>query len=158
MLFLLALSPAHLAASELTLAWDPNTEPDLAGYNLYYGTQSGAYDFVIDVGNITQYTLAGLSPDTTHTTPFLLYFPYQKASSYHLSLDHVQYVIKFTPTGKDYQFRIGMHTVHGPGQLKRRCYCITAIREPTDYHISKEYDIEQLWGGDPDILEVCKSG
>ncbi len=60
LLFLLALFPAHLPASSLTLAWNPNAEPDLAGYNIYYGIQSGDYDFVIDAGNVTQYTMTGL--------------------------------------------------------------------------------------------------
>jgi len=46
----------------LTLAWNPNTEADLAGYKVYYGTQSMEYDFVIDVRNVTRYTVRGLEP------------------------------------------------------------------------------------------------
>jgi hypothetical protein len=34
----------------IKLGWDSNTEPDLAGYIVYYGTSSGAYDNWIDVG------------------------------------------------------------------------------------------------------------
>lgn len=41
------------AAPSVTLAWDPNTEGDLAGYVVSYGTQSGAYSASIDVGNQT---------------------------------------------------------------------------------------------------------
>lgn len=33
------------AASNVTLTWDANTEPDLAGYNLYQASASGAYDY-----------------------------------------------------------------------------------------------------------------
>ena len=65
-LLLFALSPVHSAGSTLTLAWDPNTEDDLAGYKIYHGTHSGDYDSVIDVGNITQYTVTGLEPATLY--------------------------------------------------------------------------------------------
>jgi hypothetical protein len=50
----------------LTLAWEPNTEEDLAGYKVSYGTRSGDYDFTIDLGKVTQYTLTGLAPGTQY--------------------------------------------------------------------------------------------
>ena len=37
-LALLSVSPA--AAAEVALAWDPNREEDLAGYRVYWGTES----------------------------------------------------------------------------------------------------------------------
>jgi VCBS repeat-containing protein len=45
---------------DVTLAWSPNSEPDLAGYKLYYGTESGIYSQTNDVGNVTEYTVTGL--------------------------------------------------------------------------------------------------
>ena len=33
--------PGIASAAEVTLAWDANTETDLAGYNIYYDTSSG---------------------------------------------------------------------------------------------------------------------
>ncbi len=48
-------------AAEIKLAWDPNTEPDLAGYRVHYGTASGVYGAPINVGITTMYTLTGLS-------------------------------------------------------------------------------------------------
>ena len=51
---------AH-AATSITLAWDPNSEPDMAGYKLYYGTTRGAYEFAIDVGNQTTYSISGFT-------------------------------------------------------------------------------------------------
>jgi len=63
---LLALLPARLAATTLTLAWDPNIEGDLAGYIIYYGTRSADYDSNIDVGNVTQHTVRGLEAETRY--------------------------------------------------------------------------------------------
>lgn len=43
------ISSTMAFAGEITLAWDANTEPDLAGYNIYYGDASGTYPNTIDV-------------------------------------------------------------------------------------------------------------
>ena len=52
--------------TQATLIWDPNSEPDLAGYKLHLGPTSGNYDTVIDVGNLTTYTLTDLDVDETY--------------------------------------------------------------------------------------------
>jgi hypothetical protein len=43
--------------SAQTVMWDANSEPDVAGYILYYGSSSGAYSNQVDVGNRTSYNL-----------------------------------------------------------------------------------------------------
>ena len=68
-LFLAIVTAA--SAKDVTLAWDPNNESNLAGYKLYYktGTSGAPYDGVgslqgaspIDVGNVTTFTVIGLS-------------------------------------------------------------------------------------------------
>jgi len=55
-----SLAPALSSAAQVTLAWDPDTDPDLAGYKLYYGNSSASYQSSVDVGNVTSYTLSGL--------------------------------------------------------------------------------------------------
>ncbi len=50
----------------MDLAWDPNTEPDLAGYRVYYGLESGDYINFVDVGKATHYSLGNLLEDTTY--------------------------------------------------------------------------------------------
>ncbi|MGH7452819.1 MAG: fibronectin type III domain-containing protein, partial [bacterium] len=56
------LNPAQLlAAGALKASWNANTEPDLAGYKIYYGLSSGNYTISINVGNVTQYTVNQLT-------------------------------------------------------------------------------------------------
>ena len=49
--FILVSSIHDAYSAQVTLEWDPNAEPDLAGYKVYYGYASGNYSQVIDVGN-----------------------------------------------------------------------------------------------------------
>jgi hypothetical protein len=52
---------ASAFAAQVTLSWNPNSESDLAGYKIHYGTASGLYTFHLDVHNVTTYTLTGLT-------------------------------------------------------------------------------------------------
>lgn len=56
------LSPAF--AESATLSWAPNTDSDLSGYKIYYGTASRRYETPINVGKQTAYTLTELGPGT----------------------------------------------------------------------------------------------
>ncbi|MFB3924900.1 MAG: malectin domain-containing carbohydrate-binding protein [Syntrophales bacterium] len=67
LLFLTFLFFAPVAHSaDVTLAWDANSESDLAGYKVYYGTSSRNYSSRIDVGNWTGCTISGLSAGSTY--------------------------------------------------------------------------------------------
>ena len=67
LLFALCAMPLSAAnAATVTLAWDPNTEPELSGYRIHYGTTSGSYDYSVDVGNYTSCTISGLAEGTTY--------------------------------------------------------------------------------------------
>lgn len=64
--FAVCITPTH-AATDVTLAWDANTEQDLAGYRVYQSTAPGVYDKstskVCDVDKtIATCTISGL-PD-----------------------------------------------------------------------------------------------
>ena len=53
-------------SAQVTFAWDPNTEQDLAGYKIYYATSSNNYTLSVDVGKNTTYTLSGLENGKTY--------------------------------------------------------------------------------------------
>jgi hypothetical protein len=61
-----AAGMAWAAAGEVTLAWDPNSETDLAGYRIHWGTATGTYTQHVDVGNVVQYTVKNLTLGTTY--------------------------------------------------------------------------------------------
>ena len=53
-------------AAFLNLSWNGNTESDLDGYKVYYGTDPGVYEEPVDVGDVTEYQLSGLSEGVTY--------------------------------------------------------------------------------------------
>jgi PKD repeat protein len=62
--FQVSIWNAH--AAEVTLVWDTKTDPELGGYQLYYGQYSRNYAGSVRVGNQTTYTLAGLEAGKTY--------------------------------------------------------------------------------------------
>jgi hypothetical protein len=64
LIFVLTLDTAH--AAQVTLAWNRNAEENVVGYNVYYGTSSGNYDWVLDVGNVTSITVTDLPEGFTY--------------------------------------------------------------------------------------------
>ncbi|MBN2299378.1 MAG: fibronectin type III domain-containing protein, partial [Deltaproteobacteria bacterium] len=53
---ILVFFPVPGMAASFLVSWNANEEADLAGYKVYYGTQSGEYATTVDVGNTTSYT------------------------------------------------------------------------------------------------------
>ncbi len=68
-LILLSIWPvgALEASAFVNLAWDANTEPDLAGYRIHSGTSSGSYTRPsIDVSLVNAYSISNLQANTTY--------------------------------------------------------------------------------------------
>ena len=57
---MLLLASTEAIAGQITLAWDPSADT-VAGYTIYYGTESGSYSGQVDVGNQTWGTVQGLT-------------------------------------------------------------------------------------------------
>ena len=66
LLFFLLLVSVRTFAAQVTLAWDPVSDPTLVGYMIYYGPAAGTYGSSIDVGNTTSYTVTNLVEGATY--------------------------------------------------------------------------------------------
>jgi len=75
-------------AADVTLAWDANTETDLAGYKIYYGISSRSYSPAINVGKVTQYTIKGLNDNTIYYFAAKAYDNDKNESDYSVELVH----------------------------------------------------------------------
>src|SRR4249919_1920194 len=70
--FSLAFAATPAQAAQVQLTWDAPLQangtpvPNLAGYKLYYGSQSGQYPTMIPVGMTTTYTVTNLSAGQTY--------------------------------------------------------------------------------------------
>src|SRR5205807_5433546 len=64
------MAAAQALGTSATLAWDAVTAANLSGYRIYYGTAPGTYlqsvGQGLNVGNVTTYTVAGLSSGTRY--------------------------------------------------------------------------------------------
>jgi hypothetical protein len=49
---------------DVTLGWNANTQPQLAGYKVYYGTSPRSYDQSVDAGGATSYTFRNVAQET----------------------------------------------------------------------------------------------
>jgi len=76
----------NASAADVTVAWNANSEPDLAGYKFFYGTTSGNYTFSTDVGNTTSYTATDLVAGETYYFSAKAYDTSNNESDYSLEL------------------------------------------------------------------------
>src|SRR5882724_10055455 len=53
-------------AGAVVLTWDRSVSPGVVGYRMSYGGASGVYDTVLDVGDVSQVSIGGLTPGQTY--------------------------------------------------------------------------------------------
>ncbi|MBI3968308.1 MAG: Ig-like domain-containing protein [Chloroflexi bacterium] len=56
----------ELSVGSIRLRWRPSPSPDVAGYTIYVGTQSGQYDRIFDAGLTTSYRIEDVTPGATY--------------------------------------------------------------------------------------------
>jgi len=97
MLMVFLIAPG-VHSAQVTLAWDPNQENDLAGYRLHYGSASGNYSQVIDVGNDNQHQVSGLAAGATYYFAVTAYDSQGLESDYSKELAHTTGIVTYTIT------------------------------------------------------------
>ena len=65
---MLFCSISQAGATDVSLAWDPSTSPNISGYKLYIGNAPRTYNDSITLGNQTTYTVTGLDSGTWYFT------------------------------------------------------------------------------------------
>ena len=63
---IIGIIASNALAAQATLTWDPNTESDLGGYKVHYGTTNGSYTVHTDVHKVTTHTVTGLTAGQTY--------------------------------------------------------------------------------------------
>jgi len=68
LIFFIPSSNPSAYSAQVTLQWDPNEGEGerVAGYRVYYGTESGNYENFIDVGHRTECKISGLEEGKTY--------------------------------------------------------------------------------------------
>jgi hypothetical protein len=61
LLVMFGVSVRDSLAASVVVSWDANSESDLSGYLVSYGSNPGQYSNTVDVGNRTQWSITGLS-------------------------------------------------------------------------------------------------
>src|SRR4051812_17874874 len=61
LVLVMSLWSAVAQAATVSLAWDPSSDPSVTGYTLYWGNQPGSHPTSLNVGNVTQRDVAGLT-------------------------------------------------------------------------------------------------
>jgi hypothetical protein len=137
----------NVQAEQVTLAWDPNTESNLAGYRIHLGTAAHAYNSVIDVGNQTHVTVTNLNRGTTYFFSVTAYNTQGQESDY--SNEVAKTVVK------QYQLTVGkrgsgLGTVVGEG-INCGAECRGVYDEGSQVNLSVNPDNGSVftgWSGD----------
>jgi len=109
---------ARVACSAtVTVAWDPNPEPTVAGYYMHYGSSSGSYTNSVDVGSATRCAISALQEGVTYYLAVTAYDGSGNQSGYS---DEIVYTV---PSGADPAASPGSSAASGGGG---GCFIATA--------------------------------
>ncbi len=83
------VAPAR-AATSISLTWNGSSDPEVTGYNVFYGTNSGNYTASLNVGNSTTATLPALTSGATY---FAVVTAYNAANLQSLPSNEISFTV-----------------------------------------------------------------
>jgi Fibronectin type III domain len=107
---LLIVFPTTVLAASVTLRWQANTEPDISGYNLYYGTEEREYGLPIPVSNVTSHTIDNLVEGATYYFALTAVDTSGNESGY--STEVTANATSTEPATEDYQLLLSTNSDH----------------------------------------------
>jgi hypothetical protein len=66
MIMAIAFLGCRALADNVQLTWDMSSDPNVVGYEIYYGTTSGVYTNVVMFSNVSSATITNLTPGVTY--------------------------------------------------------------------------------------------
>lgn len=90
--------PLLLIGAKVIISWNPNSEPDLMGYRVYFGNAPRSYHTVIDVGKVTRYEIDAFTRDGRY---FFAVTAYDSAGNESNYSEEVSTYIQVSPPAKD---------------------------------------------------------
>lgn len=85
------------AQQSVTLGWEKSSDPDVVGYNIYFGTSSQIYTSKLSFGNVTNATITSLADGVTYYFSATTYDSLNRESAF---CDEVVYTVAFTSSNQ----------------------------------------------------------
>lgn len=131
-------------AEQVTLAWNANTEPDLAGYRLHYGSAANSYAVHVDVHKVTTYTVTGLTAGQTYYFAATAYDTAGNESGYSNQVVHSVPATNAAPTAPS------LPSGPSTAMVNSTIAFTTSATDPNDNSVEYLYDwgdgIQSNWG------------
>jgi hypothetical protein len=103
---MIPLAASSIDSGGVKIAWDANHETNVIGYRVHYGTKSGAYTNVIDIGSATQFVIPGLIKGQSYFCSVTAYNTYGIESDFAQELMVIHSPTVSSPRSAEQEFRI----------------------------------------------------